>query len=131
MLKTAITEEGTETKVLSKTTYDFVKPTVQVYLPALASLYFGLSQIWGLPAGEQVVGSIALITTFLGVILGVSHNRFNNSTLAHDGRMVLTEDPGGVKNFALELDGDPEDLVNKDSISFKVTKNEMPMPPLP
>lgn len=129
MLKTAINEEGTETKVLSHITYDVSKKLVQLWLPAFASLYFGLSQIWGLPQGEEVVGTIALLTTFLGVIVGVSHSRYNNSTLAHDGHMVLTQDPGGVKTFLLELDGDPEELVKQDSVSFKVQTNRMPEPP--
>lgn len=131
MLKTAVNEEGTQTTVLTRTTYDVTKKLVQLWLPAFASLYFGLSQIWGFPKGEEVVGSIALITTFLGAVVGISHTRYNNSTLAHDGKMVLTQDPGGVKNFMLELDGDPEALVEKDVISFRVEKNEMPKPPTP
>ena len=42
------------------------------FLPALGTLYFALAGIWGLPYGEQLVGTITAIDTFLGVILGIT-----------------------------------------------------------
>ena len=36
------------------------------------TLYFALSGIWGLPYGEEVVGTITAADTFLGVLLGIS-----------------------------------------------------------
>lgn len=41
-------------------------------LPALGTLYFALAQIWGLPYGEQIVGTITALDAFLGALLGVS-----------------------------------------------------------
>lgn len=58
--------------ILSNKLYDILKWVAQIALPALGTLYFGLSQIWGLPYGEQVIGTIAVIDTFLGALLGVS-----------------------------------------------------------
>ena len=52
--------------------YDILKYVAQIVLPALATLYFALSQIWGLPYGEQVVGTITAIDAFLGALLGIS-----------------------------------------------------------
>ena len=57
---------------MSNRTYDILKYIAQIVLPALATLYFALSQIWGLPYGEEIVGTIAAIDTFLGAILGIS-----------------------------------------------------------
>ena len=57
---------------LTNKTYDILKWVAQIALPALGTLYFGLSQIWGLPYGEQIIGTIAVIDTFLGALLGVS-----------------------------------------------------------
>lgn len=56
--------------------YDFWKQVCLVYLPALGTLYFALSQIWGLPYGEQIVGTISAIDTFLGVCLGISSDNY-------------------------------------------------------
>lgn len=53
-------------------TYDVLKVVAQIWLPAIATLYFALSSIWGLPYGEQIVGTITAVDAFLGAILGIS-----------------------------------------------------------
>ena len=53
--------------------YDAVKWVALVFLPALGTLYFALSGIWNLPYGEQVVGTIMAIDTFLGALVGISN----------------------------------------------------------
>ena len=62
---------------LSNRTYDILKWTAQYLLPALGTLYFSVSQIWGLPYGEQIVGTITAVDTFLGVLLGLSSAEYN------------------------------------------------------
>ena len=57
---------------LSNRTYDILKWIAQILLPALGTLYFALSSIWGLPYGEQIVGTITAIDAFLGALLGIS-----------------------------------------------------------
>ena len=62
---------------LSNKQYDILKWIALVLLPALGTLYFGLAQIWGFPYGEQIVGTITVIDTFLGAILGISTVQYN------------------------------------------------------
>lgn len=57
---------------LNNKTYDILKWIAQYLLPAAGTLYFALAGIWGLPYGEQIVGTITAVDTFLGVILGIS-----------------------------------------------------------
>ena len=57
--------------------YDVLKWIAMYLLPALGTLYFALAGIWGLPYGEQIVGTITAIDTFLGVILGISTAQYN------------------------------------------------------
>lgn len=57
---------------MSNKVYDALKWIAQYLLPALGALYFALSQIWGLPYGEQIVGTITAVDAFLGAILGIS-----------------------------------------------------------
>lgn len=59
--------------------YDILKWIAQYLLPAIGTLYFALAGIWGLPYGEQIVGSITAIDTFLGVILGLSSRKYNKT----------------------------------------------------
>lgn len=56
--------------------YDVLKYIAQYVLPALGTLYFALASIWGFPYGEQVVGTITAVDTFLGVILGLSNAQY-------------------------------------------------------
>lgn len=57
---------------ISNKVYDILKWIAQYLLPALGTLYFALSTIWGFPYGEQIVGTITAIDAFLGAILGLS-----------------------------------------------------------
>ena len=64
---------------MSNRTYDILKWIAMVLLPALGTLYFALAGIWNLPMGEQVLGTIAAIDTFLGVLLGISSAQYNQA----------------------------------------------------
>lgn len=58
---------------MSNKMYDVLKWIAQIFLPALGTLYFALSRIWGLPFGEEIVGTITAFDAFLGAILGISN----------------------------------------------------------
>ena len=62
---------------MSNKVYDALKWIAMYLLPALGTLYFAIAGIWGLPYGEQIVGTITAIDTFLGVILGISTTQYN------------------------------------------------------
>lgn len=62
---------------LSNKVYDVLKWVALILLPAVGALYFGLSQIWGFPYGEEIVGTISIIDTFLGALLGISTANYN------------------------------------------------------
>lgn len=60
-------------------TYDVLKYVAQILIPAIATLYFSVSQIWGLPYGEQIVGTLTAVDAFLGVCLGISSDNYHKS----------------------------------------------------
>ena len=63
--------------MMSNRTYDVLKFIAQILLPALGTLYFALASIWGLPYGEQIVGTLTAVDAFLGAILGISTKKYN------------------------------------------------------
>ena len=63
--------------MLSNKVYDVLKWIAQYFLPAVGTLYFALAGIWGLPFGEEVVGTVTAVDTFLGVLLGISTMQYN------------------------------------------------------
>lgn len=57
--------------VVSDKVYNVLKAIAMYILPALGTLYFALAGIWGFPYGEQIVGTITAVDTFLGVLIKV------------------------------------------------------------
>ena len=62
---------------LSNRVYDILKWIALYLLPALGTLYFALAGIWEFPYGEEIVGTITSLDTFLGVLLGISTAQYN------------------------------------------------------
>lgn len=62
---------------LTASSYNILKWVTLAFLPASGALYFTLAILWGFPFGEQIVGTIAALTAFMGLLLGVSKARFN------------------------------------------------------
>lgn len=76
----AIWVDGGLNMKLSNKAYDIIKYIAQYVLPALGTLYFALAQIWSLPYGEQIVGTITSIDAFLAAILGISSYTYNHDS---------------------------------------------------
>lgn len=64
---------------LNDKVYDYLKWFVLVFLPAVSALYFSLAGWWGLPRAEEVVGTLAVVATFLGSLIGVSTIKYNRA----------------------------------------------------
>lgn len=64
---------------ISNKFYDVLKWVAMYFLPAAGTLYFALAGIWGLPYGEEIVGTITAIDTFLGVLLGIASATYHKA----------------------------------------------------
>lgn len=64
---------------MSNKVYDVLKWIAMVVIPAVGTLYFALAGIWGWPYGEQVVGTLTAVDTFLGVVLGISSVQYKKT----------------------------------------------------
>ena len=64
---------------LTNKQYDILKWIAQYLLPAIGTLYFAISNIWGLPYGEEIVGTITAFDTFLAVIMGISTSNYKKN----------------------------------------------------
>lgn len=106
--------------------YDSLVFTAQILLPALGSLYFSLAGLWELPNADSVVGTIVVIDTFLGGLLGLNKLAYNASEVKYDGTMDIYKNVEGKTTYSLNLNSDPEHLDEKKEITFKVTPFENP-----
>lgn len=66
--------------IFSNKVYDVLKYISLVVLPAIATLYLTLSNIWGLPYGTEIAATITAIDTLLGALLGISSQKYKEGT---------------------------------------------------
>ena len=62
---------------MSNKTYDILKYVAQIIIPATGTLYFAIASIWGLPYGEQIVGTLTAVDAFLGAVLQISSDQYH------------------------------------------------------
>lgn len=116
-----------KTLAYNQTTYEWLRWTVQIALPAAATLYFALGSVWDFPNPEQIVATITAITTFLGVTLGISKHNYDRSDARYDGTFQIEDkvvDSQMQTSYKLDLNADPEELAEKKDISFKVSSHK-------
>lgn len=106
---------------MSDKVYNAMKQTSQIWLPALAALYFGLGQWWGFPKIEEVIGSITVVDTVLGTIVVGLARSYKKSGKAYGGDLNITEREDDV-TIELDVSKDPEVLATQDQVMFKVNR---------
>lgn len=77
---------------LNDNAYDVLKRIQRYILPAMGTLYFTLCGIWGFGYGEQIVGTIAAVDTFLGVVLAVATKNYNELPDDYDPANYLEDE---------------------------------------
>lgn len=111
------------TPMLSNRVYNALKVLSTMLLPAASALYLSLDQIWDLPRETEVVGTVAAVNVFVGVLIGLSTKSYNNSDAKYDGAIDVYEDTNEDRTvFSLNLNEDPENLKSMSSVNFKVNK---------
>lgn len=97
--------------------YDILKEVAQVVLPGLATLYFALATIWGLPYGEQIVGTITALDAFLGACLHLSTKSYEGDGVLHVDTTSMYKD-----TYSLDFNTPLDEVGEKKSVVLKVEK---------
>lgn len=71
--------------MMSDKLYDVLAIIGRLILPALGTLYFALAKIWGLPLGEEIVGTLSAVTIFLNAVLKIKSDQFWREFEKEDG----------------------------------------------
>lgn len=103
---------------ISNKVYDLLKFITTIVAPAAGAAYFGLAAIWGFPFGEQIVGTIAIIETFIGAVLLISAARYASSGAKYDGSLEVDPEAGVGR---LQVEGMTA-VTEKDTLTLKVTQ---------
>lgn len=112
---------------LNDKVYNFLKWLVVICLPATGAAYFSLSDLWDLPKAFEVVGTITVIQTFMGTLVGISSYNYNKTTEHHAGVITHTGNDidTGIPDLQLTVQKDPRELVENKRVVFDI----QPPPP--
>lgn len=102
--------------LLGDSSYNVIKKSATIVLPALGTLYFALAQIWGLPKAEEVMGSIAAINTFLGVVVQISKKSYYASGAQYSGEIEVN----GEGMARIVFDEHPEKVIQQSEATFRI-----------
>ena len=58
--------------------YDALKYVALIVLPALAVLWSTLGKVWNWPMVTEITSTICAVDVFLGALLQISSNKYNN-----------------------------------------------------
>lgn len=111
---------------LSNKMFNGIRSLVELILPALATFYFAMSEIWGLPAGPQVVATITAVTVLLGAFLKVQRRQYDKSDPSEvfDGDFIVNTTDPSKDVYTLGLGVAFGDLHNKERIVLKVINED-------
>lgn len=104
---------------MSNKTYDFFKWVVRYFLPGLGTLYFTIAKIWGLPAAEEVVGTIVAVTLAISTWIGLSNAQYKMNPSNYDGTMVVDNREGDRERWTFIAE-DLDEMKGKKVAKFRV-----------
>lgn len=84
--------------------FDILRFLAETGITAIGACYLGLALIWHLPFGEQIRDTCLVVSTLLGVFVGVSRKQYNEQFKAQDEEL-----PEGEAEEEAEDDGVGED----------------------
>lgn len=91
---------------------------IGITLPLLGVLYFVVDLIWEVPNLTFSLAFILALIFVFGIILNIT-----DKSDIYDGTMIVKEDPEGNRKFIMDLTHDPDDFVERKSISFRVVRS--------
>ena len=77
---------------MSNKTYDILKNVALYILPALATLVLTLGGIWGIPNAEAIAATITALDTFLGALLKINANKYQEQQEEAELKAALCDD---------------------------------------
>lgn len=62
---------------MSNKLYDVLKWVSLIALDAVGLFYKTISEIWGMPLGDEVLATCTALSVFIGALIGISSAQYN------------------------------------------------------
>lgn len=109
---------------LTNKMYNIIKYVITIFLPAVGALYYGLAQVWDFDRIPGVNGTINVLITFGGLLIGYSTRKYNQiGPGAPDGDLVMHQDPVDKTIYpTLGIKTSLEEMASKDKVTLTILK---------
>lgn len=115
-----LTNDGRHEKaVVANSSYDFLKFVALILLPAIGSAYYAAAQIWHLPYGAEVVGTVTIVDGLLGLFVNYLSGKYKDSDEKYDGELIVDRSTNAM-HVELENNDQLNALRTKAEVTFKV-----------
>ena len=101
---------------LGNKTYDILKWIASLLLPGVTTLWLSIGKIWNIPFTAEIGATIAAITVFMQVVLGISKKNYEG-----EGELIV-DGNGNVSEFKIQNDTSIHELTEKNNVMVKVTR---------
>jgi hypothetical protein len=112
--------------VLSDGAYNALRQIVEKVFPGLGVLYTALATLWGWSHVTEVVGTLAALAIFGGVLLSLARRGYSPASTSdtppggYDGKVVSDVNEAGDTVLRLQLDSSSaESILTKRQVVFK------------
>lgn len=99
--------------------YAALKWVALVLLPAVATLIFALGGVWEWDFKDKLVGTLAAIDTFIGVIIRVSSKQYYGNPDNFDGDLIIAEGSGEMPEVNAIFSDNPSTFKGKDVVTLR------------
>lgn len=111
--------------------YDRLKWVAQIFLPALGTLIFALSGVWGFDTTGKIVGTITAVDVFLGLLLKKSNENYIGDLAAlhqaemsnpenFDGDLFISPGEGENPDLTAAWNEHPDEFKDKETVTLRV-----------
>lgn len=118
-------------RINSNKLYDNLTWVAQIFLPAFGAFIFALSGVWGFDTTGKIVGSIAALDAFLGLLLKRSKNKYvgdlnalHQANLANpevtDGDLFISPGEGPNPDLTAAWNEHPDAFKGNDTVTLRV-----------
>lgn len=117
--------------ITSEKLYDGLNWVAQIFLPALGAFIFALSGVWGFDTTGKIVGSLAALDAFLGLLLKRSKDEYvddlnllHQANLANpevtDGDLFISPGEGENPDLTAAWNEHPDAFKGKETVTLRV-----------
>ena len=111
-------------KLVSTSTFDFVRTCAELGFPALIAFYIAVSEAWSWAYQTEITATLVAVNVLLGVAVKILRYKYDHSLQKFDGTMHYNLEDPEKSVFALEFDVNPGNIPDMKELRLNVKRDQ-------